>query len=183
MRALWYTEPSGEWAFEPSAGWVLASLRRGDDDYWGPYSPVGVLEWHEHPDREMLARRSGTATARQQLLFVRHRERGWYFEFSTSNQPDRRWLVPLAPRADRDTYVKHWAHGEQLYFLAGSFVPQEVAERVVADILATGEPSTLVEWVPFDEVRPRLDSGEYRERPRQARGKAERVAAADRPRD
>lgn len=171
MRAVWYTEPSGERMFEPPADAGLGFMRRGYDDYWGPYSPVGVLEWHEHRQRTVLARGPGTPTARQQLLFVRHPKRGWYFEYSTSNAPDRRWLVPLAPGAKRDSFVKHWTYGVQLHFLAGSFVPQVAAERVVADFLATGEPSAVVEWVPFNDVLPRLDSDGYRDRRRQARAR------------
>ncbi len=183
MKAVWYTEPSGKRVFEPSADAVLGFMRRGYDDYWGPYSPVGVLEWHEHRHRKVLARGPGTPTARQQLLFIRHPKRGWYFEYSTSNTTEDRCLVPLAPDADPDSFVTHWAYGEQLHILAGSFVPQAVAEGVVVYFLATAEPSPVVRWVSFDDVLPRLDSDGYRERRRQARAKhAEPNAAPDRGR-
>jgi hypothetical protein len=47
------------------------------------------------------------------LLFVRHPQRGWYFEYFVSNVPNSGWLVPLSPDADRNRYVKHWAYGDQ----------------------------------------------------------------------
>jgi hypothetical protein len=124
----------------------MAEVMRRDDDYWGPYSPVGVLAWHEHPHQDTPTQIGlGTATARQQLLFVRHPKRGWYFEYTTSNLPERRWLVPLDPAADRDSFVKQWACGEQLHVLAGCFVPQTVAGRVVADFLSSRKPSSVVQ--------------------------------------
>jgi hypothetical protein len=175
---LWYTGPSGRDIPNPTADQMLAFMRQGYD-HWGPYSPVGVLVWHEHPPQDVPTLVGlGTATQRQQLLFVRHPRRGWYFEYSTSNLPRRRWLVPLDPAADRGRYVRHWAYGERLHFLAGCFVPQPAAERVVLDFLATREPSPAVAWVPFESVAPRLDSSGYRER-RRSGGQAAPGAAAD----
>src|SRR6185437_16643128 len=98
------------------------------------YSPVGVLCWYEHAPQKVPSRVGiGAREQREHLLFVRHAKRGWYFEYSTSNLPERRWLVPLDPNANRDRYIRQWAYGEQLHFLATSFVPQPVAEQVVAD--------------------------------------------------
>ena len=51
---------------------------------WGPYSPVGVLCWHHLASRRFSLRWPRNPTQRQQLLFIRHPKRGWYFEFSTS---------------------------------------------------------------------------------------------------
>jgi hypothetical protein len=147
-------------------------MRRGHD-YWGPYSPVGVLEWHEHRSRKVLALGPATRTARQKLLFVRHPRRGWYFEYSSSNHPVQQWLVPLAADADPDSFVGGWAFGEQLHFLAGSFVAHPVAEGVAAYFLATAEPSPVVPWASFNEVQPRLDSDGYRERRRRSRSKGD----------
>jgi hypothetical protein len=172
MRAVWYSEPSGKKIFDPSADAILGYMRRAYDEYWGPYSPVGSLQWHEHRSRKVLARGWATRTARQQLLFLRHPRRGWYFEYSSSNTPDCGTLVPLAADADPDSFVSHWAYGERLHFLAGSFVPQAVAEGVVAYFLATAEPSPVVQWASFNDVLPRLDSDGYRERRRQARSRA-----------
>jgi hypothetical protein len=178
--SLWYTEPSGHDVPNPTADQMLGFMRQEYDDYWGPYSPLGVLVWHQHPPQDAPTLVGlGTATQRQQLLFVRHPRRGWYIEYSTPNLPERGWLVPLNPAADRDLYVKHWAHGEQLHFLTACFVPQAAAERVVTDFLATREPSPVVAWVPFESVSPRLDSSEYRKRRRRARGHAEPGGAAD----
>ncbi len=168
MDTVWYEGPSGdEFIPNPTADQMREVLGRDYDTYWGPYSPVGVLCWHEHPAQRARARAGlGTATQREQLLFIRHPKRGWFFEYSTSNRPEHQWLVPLDPAADRERYVKHWACGEPVHLLAGCFVPQAVAERVVADFLATRGPSPAVAWVPFESVRPRLDPTAYRERRR-----------------
>jgi hypothetical protein len=125
----------------------------------------------------------GTLEQRQQLLFVRHPKRGWYFEYSTSNMPERRWVVRLQAAADRGKYVKHWACGEQLRFLAGSFVDRPAAERVVLDFLATKQPSAVVPWADFATVRPRLDEDQYRELRRAKRDRAEPGVTGDSPRD
>jgi hypothetical protein len=124
-------------------------------------TPEGARPRPRHPDR--------TAEV---ALAVRHPKREWYFEFSTSNLPDRRWLVPLDPAGDRDRYVGHWSYGGRLHFLAGCFVPQASAERVVADFLAIREPSPAVPWAEFESVRPRLSPDEYRLRRRRAGGDA-----------
>jgi hypothetical protein len=173
MRTLWYTGPSGgEHVANPTAKQMTEFMRRGED-YWGPYSPLGELCWHEHPQQRTPSLGGlGTATQLQQLLFIRHPKRGWYFEYGTYNAPAKRWLVPLDPNATPDKYVKTWAYGEQLHFLGACFVSEAVAERIVADFLEDGEPSPAVSWVEFERVSPRLAPDEYRERRRRARGDA-----------
>ena len=173
MRTLWYTGPSGgEHVANPTAEQMVEFMRRGED-YWGPYSPVGELCWHEHPAQQTPSLGGlGTPTQREQLLFIRHPKRGWYLEYSTYNAPEKRWLVPLDPNASRDKYVKQWACGEQVHLLAACLVPAAAAERVVADFVATGEPSPAVSWVEYASVSPRLAPDEYRERRRRARGDA-----------
>jgi hypothetical protein len=165
METVWYAGPSGgEDVPNPSAEWMREVMRRDYDEHWGPYSPVGVLARHEHRAQKKLTRTGlGTQTQQSQLLFVRDPKRGWYFEYSTSNQPKDRWLVPLDPDGDREKWVKHWAYGEQLYFLAACFVPPEVAEQIVTDYLADGQPSRVVRWVNFERWYPRKDSESYRE--------------------
>jgi hypothetical protein len=168
--SLWYTEPSGQVVPNPTVAQMVVFLRQDYDAHWGPYPPLGILVWHRHPPQAAPTLVGlGTATLRQQLRFLRHPRRGWSFEYSPANLQARRWLVALDAAADRDRYVKHWAQGEQWYFLAACFVPPALAERVVTDFLATREPSPVVAWVPFGSVLPRLDAAEDRER-RRARG-------------
>lgn len=174
MDTVWYTEPSGNYLANPTAAFLVERMRQGVE-YWGPYSPVATLCWHEHPHQEVPSRvGTGTETMRQQLIAIRHPKRGWYFEYDTVNSPDPRWLVPLDPAADRDSFVTCWANGEQLHFLKGCFVPLPTAEQIVTEFLDSREPSTVVQWVPFDSILPRLGSDEYRERRKQARDRAKR---------
>ena len=51
-------------------------------------------------------------------------------------------------------------------FLAGCFVPQATAERVVRDFMADGEPSPAVQW--FSDILARMDEDDL-ERHRQKR--------------
>lgn len=53
--------------------------------------------------------------------------------------------------------LQHWAYGEEMFFLAACFVGQAVGEKVVADFLATKEPSSSVQWVEFETLSPRRD--------------------------
>jgi hypothetical protein len=172
MDEVWYTEPSGNNLPDPTAEQMIGFMRQ-EYDLWGPSSPVGVLCRHKHPSkRRSSAVSTGTATQRQKLLFVRHPKRGWYFEYSTDNLPEQRWLVPLTPDANLTRYTKHWAYGNPVHLLVGCFVPQAIAERVVSDYLATHEPSPVVSWVSFDSVVPRLNPAGYRARKRQLRDDA-----------
>src|SRR5262245_23770771 len=94
--SLWYTEPSDRDIPNPTVDEMMGFMRQEYDGNWGPYSPVGVLVWHQHPTQDTPTLVGlGSATQRQQLLFVRHPTRGWYFEYSTYNLPERRRLVPL----------------------------------------------------------------------------------------
>ena len=161
METLWYTEPSGHEMPNPAPEQMLGFMRQEYDGNWGPYSPVGVLEWYEHPAQPMPTR-VGLGPYVSQLIFVRHPERGWFFEFS-SKVPDQ-WLVSLGPAGDQRKWVKHWACGEETYILAACFVPQAVGERVVVVFLARKEPSPTVKWVAFEELSPRLGPAEYRQR-------------------
>jgi hypothetical protein len=170
METLWYTEPSGDRMPDPSADQLIGFMRQDYDLVWGPYSPVGVLAWHEHQRQEVPSMVGlSTKTQRQQLLFVRHPEQGWYFEYDDSDKPEDRLLVPLDPAGEGGRWIKHWACGEPMHFLAASFVPQSVAEQVVAHFISTKKPWPVVFWVPFDSIRPRLDVTEYREHQRQAK--------------
>ncbi len=71
MDTLWYAGPSGgEDVPNPTAEWMVEVMRRGDD-YWGPYSPVGVLCWHTHPAQRVPTRTGlGTATGGQEGLWA-----------------------------------------------------------------------------------------------------------------
>jgi hypothetical protein len=164
MHTLWYAGPSGgEDVPNPAAAWMHEVMRRGED-YWGPFSSVGVLCWHEHPPQRKLTRGGlGTATEVSQILFIRHAKRGWFFEFSADRE-QHRWLVPAPREGEPEKWVRQWAYGEQLCFLAGCFVPQEVAERIVEDFLATMEPSPSVRWVDFETLTPRRSSAPRRRR-------------------
>jgi hypothetical protein len=178
MKTVWFDGPCGEYTPNPSAAWLHEVMRR-DEQYWGPYSPVGVLAWHKHrPQKELTRVGLGTRTQQSQLLFVRHPKRGWYFEYNTSNQPQDRWLVPLDSAADQRKWVKHWSYGEHMYFLAACFVPQGLAEQIVTDYLSNGAPSPAVQWVEYESVLPRKDPDSYREWRREVK-KAEHSATAD----
>jgi hypothetical protein len=168
MKAIWYAAPSGQREFAPSDDTVFGYMRLDYDSYWGPFSPVGLLEWHEHRFRKVLARGRSSSTRRQQLLFIRHPKWGWYFEYSTSNISDNRWLVPLAHSEVREGFVKHWAYGEQLYFLKQCFLLQAAAEQVVMDFFSNAEPSPSVRWGEYNRVLPRLSTEEYRKHRRRA---------------
>lgn len=54
MAALTFVEPSGAQVEDPSADWVIARMREGDPEYWGPYSPYGWLKWHAPPPERWL---------------------------------------------------------------------------------------------------------------------------------
>ena len=69
MNTIWYTEPSGANLPNPTTDQMLDYLRRGYDEYWGPYSPVGMLCRYEHPFLEVPTLASlGTATLREPYL-------------------------------------------------------------------------------------------------------------------
>ena len=158
MNTLWYEGPSGgESVPNPTAEEMVERMHRVSG-YWGEYNPVGELHWYEHPPQATPTKAGlGGDAARQQLIFIRHPERGWYFEFSSRTPPPKRWLVPFDPVAERDDYVRHWASEEDQMFLAGCFVAQATAEQVIRDFVATGEPSAAVLWVPFNDLSPRVD--------------------------
>jgi hypothetical protein len=168
VETLWYDGPSGgEWVPNPTAEQIVERMRRGSE-YWGKFGPTGVLEWHEHPPQPSPTKFGlGTMTSRQQLILNRHQERGWYFEYSTHNISLRRWLVPFDPGADRDEYFPQWTTGESQMFLAGCFVPQAVAERIVSDFITTREPSDAVQWLPFSDIVPRIYADDLKKRRRQ----------------
>ena len=169
MRTLWYEGPSGgESVPNSTVEQMVERLRRGWE-YWGTFGPVGDLEWYEHPPQETPTKVGlGGETARQHLIFIRHSERGWYFEFSSRTPPPKRWLVPFDSAADRDDYFPQWASGDSQMFLAGCFVPQATAEQVVRDFMSNGEPSPAVQWFPFGELGPRMDHDDLE---RQRRGR------------
>src|SRR5437016_452107 len=102
MDTLWYEgPPDNEHVPNPSIEWLRDLMRSDYDDTWGPYSPVAVLCWHQHPKQKPLTRVGlGSRTERQQLIMVRHPKRGWYFEYSTSNEAEKKWVVPLNPKGD-----------------------------------------------------------------------------------
>ena len=57
MDTVWYEGPSGnEFVPNPTADQMREILRREYGSYWGPYSPVGVLQWHRHPPQAESAR-------------------------------------------------------------------------------------------------------------------------------
>jgi hypothetical protein len=73
-------------------------------------------------------------------------------------------LVPFDLGADRDEYFPQWTTGETQMFLAGCFVPQAVAERIVSDFITTREPSDVVQWVPFNDIVPRIYARDLKEK-------------------
>jgi hypothetical protein len=151
---------------------MLDFMRSEYDGNWGPYSPVGVLEWHEHlPQPAPTMTGLGGATRVAQLISVRHPEQGWYFEYSSDREP-RQWLVSIDPAANRKKWVRHWACGEETCFRAACFVSQAAGERVVLDFLKAAGASTAVEWTDFQPLWPRLELTEYRRRKRERRGRA-----------
>ncbi len=159
MKALWYNGPSGgETVANPTADEMVERLRRGSE-YWGRFGPHGHLEWFEHPTKEVPTDCGMEGDVHlQQLIFIRHPERGWFFEFSSRLPLPKRWLVPFDPAADRDDYFPQWASGDSQMFLAGCFVPQATAERVVRDFMVDGEPSPAVQWFRFGDLLPRMDA-------------------------
>ncbi len=112
---------------------------REDEGFRGPYSPVGHLH--------------GEGPGRCLLYFVRHPRRGWYIEYNADFEDSpgpKRHLVAVSPAGDRKAWVEQWAEGETSYFLAACFLPQEVAEQVVGDFMASRQPSAAVTWEPID---------------------------------
>jgi hypothetical protein len=167
VETLWCCDPDGEWVPNPTTEQVVGFMRQ-DYDTWGPYSPMIELAWHEHPPQSVPSMGGlGGASLRDQLLVVRHPDRGWFFEYS-SRRGAGRWLVPLDPSADQAEWVRHWVCGERTCFLAASFVGQAVGERVVADFLATKDPSPAVRWVEFESIHPRLEWTRWRKRQQQS---------------
>jgi len=156
METVWYTEPSGHKLANPSRDQMLGFMRQEYDGNWGPYSPLGVLQWCDHPPQaEPSLVGLGLDAEVSQLLFVRHPVRGWFFEFTSDR--DGRWLAAVSAGGGPEKWIRHWAHGETMYFLASCFVPQSVAEEVVTGYLATKEPSLAVPWVEFASLTPRRD--------------------------
>lgn len=165
MEAVWYNGPSGgEHVRNPGPERMRGVMCRGDD-YWGPYSPVGTLAWHERSSPERSDGTGlGTATQLAQLLFIRHPEHGWYFEYSASDRSGHPWLVAVDDSADRGRWVKHWAYGEEVYLMAACFIRHRLAEEVVTGFLASRQPPPSVPWIPFETLTPRLDLDEYERR-------------------
>jgi hypothetical protein len=168
METLWCCDPSAEWVANPSPDQVVGYMRQ-DYDTWGPYSPMIELGWHEHPPQAVPTTAGlGGASLRDQLLVVRHPERGWFFEYS-SYRGAGRWLVPHNQAANQADWVEHWACGEETCFLVACFVGQAAGEQIVADFIVTKGPSPVVTWVPFESITPRLEWTEWRRLQRQRR--------------
>ncbi|MBA4186771.1 MAG: hypothetical protein C0467_02010 [Planctomycetaceae bacterium] len=144
MPTLWYSAPSGQRVQDPTIEQMIECMREEYDGNWGPYSPVGVLEW-----QHMSQSQSG------QLLFVRHPDRGWYFECND--------FVTYDSAADDGKWVHHWGCGEPMYYRAACFVPQVVAEQVVTDYVATGGCSRATSWARQSEIQSRLSLEQRRE--------------------
>nr|CAA9279234.1 hypothetical protein AVDCRST_MAG63-3480 [uncultured Armatimonadetes bacterium] len=143
MGTVVYVEPSGDAAENATADQVIGWMRKDDEEYWGPYSPMGML------------RRGGPPEC--WLIFLRHPRRGWYLEHTDFSEP-RQNLAAVDPAGDRSGWVEHWIEGETQYFLAACFVPQAVAESAVTDFLAGCQPSPAAVWEAFDdEVHRRED--------------------------
>lgn len=147
--------PGGE-ALDPTPDEVFAVMALPYDGHWGPYQPVGEIEWYD-PARPQAV--GGRRERSAQLILVRHPDRGWYFEYSGSGQ----WLAPLDP-AGPPGHVLHWCWGEEQWFRAASFVPDPAARQVVADFLASGRPSPAIAWARQEDVGSRLYDDEYAER-------------------
>jgi hypothetical protein len=135
MESFSFIEPSGDFLNAPTAEKITALMRQGDEEYWGPYSPVGRLDYGNPPA--------------SRLFLLRHPRRGWYVQYDTFDAPAR-CLVAIDPEGDRGAWVEHWAEGDISYFLAACFVPLVVAERVVEDFMASRQPSPSAVWEPFD---------------------------------
>ena len=131
---LVYFEPSNDSIRGPTAEQVVGLMRR-DDGYWGPYSPVGRLVAQQ--------------PVRTSLVIIRHPRRGWYLPYDSEGPPPRS-VVAYDPGGERGRWVEHWVEGETAYFPAAGFLPQSVAERVVADFIARREPSAAAAWESFD---------------------------------
>lgn len=155
-RTLWSRglAACGDWLSSPSAEAVVAYMRAGYDE-WGWADPVVELALYERRGEAVppVPGMSGDELARQ-MLVVRHRERGYYFE--DSERPGR-WLAAIDPAGSRDEWVPCRSHGEEAFFLAACFLPLAVSARVATDFVATQEPSAAVEWVPFESLSPRRD--------------------------
>jgi hypothetical protein len=170
--------PGGE-ALDPTPDEVFAVMALPYDGHWGPYQPVGEIEWYD-PARPPAG--GGRRERAAQLILIRHPERGWYFEYSGPSGPggSDQWLAPLDP-AGQPGHLRHWSWGEQQWFRAASFVPDAPARQVVADFLASGRPSTAIIWAPWEDVGSRLYDDEYAAQFGPAPD-AEPGAAADGPR-
>jgi hypothetical protein len=138
-----FLEPSGDGIRDLPASEIITLMRQNDDEYWGPYSPVAIIEWGSPP--------------LYSLFFVRHPRRGWYFEYSSYQEPKRN-LVAVQPTEDRPTWVEHWAEGETAFFLASCFLPQAIAERIVTDFLNSQQPTPTVHWEEFHWTVHRRES-------------------------
>ncbi|WP_148087926.1 hypothetical protein [Gemmata obscuriglobus] len=153
--------PGGE-SLDPTPDEVLAVMALPYGGNWGPYQPVGEIEWFD-PARPPTA--GGRRERAAQLILIRHPERGWYFEYDGPSGPggSDEWLAPLDP-AGPPGHLRHWCWGEEQWFRAASFVPDVTARQVVADFLASGRPSAAITWAPQGDVGSRLYDDEYAER-------------------
>lgn len=134
-RKSFYIEPSGDRVDNPTREQVIALMREGDEEYWGPYSPVGMLEYDSPPV--------------YRLLFIRHSRRGWYVQYEDFSEP-KRSLVAVEPEGKREAWIEHWAEGDISYFLAACFIPLEAAEKIVSEFLDTCQPSPALTWEPLN---------------------------------
>ncbi|OWK36450.1 hypothetical protein FRUB_09013 [Fimbriiglobus ruber] len=121
---------------------------------WGWADPLLELTWYDHPEPRPFP--SGKQLS--QLLVLRHRDRGFYFEFNDYiGRVSGGWLVAIDPAGDRSEWVSNMSHGEEAFFLAACFLPQTASERVVADFMVGGNLSPETEWVSFGPLCPRRD--------------------------
>jgi hypothetical protein len=134
MERFVYIEPSGDSVPDPTAAQLIDLMRDGDEEYWGPYSPVARLEYGSPPQKD--------------LLLVRHPRRGWFVLYTSDTTGEA--LVVVDSSQDRGGWVEHWAEGDISYFLAACFVPLALAELAVESFRASRQPSSDLTWELFD---------------------------------
>ena len=156
---------SAEWEPDPALTAVVAYMR---EDYgeWNCADPMVELSWYDHPAPLPRPAPSGKQLCR--LFIIRHPERGFYFEFNDYiGRTPGECLVAIDQASGREEWVPNMSNGEEAFFLAACFMSPAASERVVADFVATQEPSATVAWVPFEPLCPRRDQP-----PRRKRGRA-----------
>src|SRR5262249_42652217 len=108
------------------------------------------LHWCEQEPTESDGSRLKNLSDRPSLSILYQDPVGFHFGYSTGKGAGV--LVPFDPSLPDDR-ILHYLCGSRAFFPAATFVPPQVAERIVSEFIKTGKPSATVTWKSGGQLR------------------------------